>query len=79
MMPCRWQLMQMQKSHLMKILYGLSFAYTDDDNVSHQVFFNDAATNFNAMRFGCEYTLQVSACGDWAVKTIVCGDFIIEI
>ena len=37
--------------------YGLSFAYTDDDNVSHQVFFNDAATNFNAMRFGCEYTL----------------------
>lgn len=37
--------------------YGLSFGYTDDDNVNHQVFFNDAATNFNTMRFGCEYGL----------------------
>ena len=37
--------------------YGLSFAYTDDDNINHQVFFNDATTNFNAMRFGCEYGL----------------------
>lgn len=37
--------------------YGLSFAYTDDENVTHQVYFNDAATNYNAMRFGCHYGL----------------------
>lgn len=36
--------------------YSLDFAY-EDDNVLHQVYFNDAATNFNALRFGCEYGL----------------------
>ena len=35
--------------------YSLSFSYNDQSNVTHQVFFNDAATNFNTMRYGCEY------------------------
>ena len=37
--------------------YNLSYAYTDGDNVTHQVYFNDAITNFNTMRFGAEYPL----------------------
>jgi cellulose synthase/poly-beta-1,6-N-acetylglucosamine synthase-like glycosyltransferase/spore germination protein YaaH/peptidoglycan/xylan/chitin deacetylase (PgdA/CDA1 family) len=37
--------------------YNLNFAYEDDDNVVHQVYFTDAATNFNIMRFGSEYNL----------------------
>ena len=37
--------------------YSLSFAYNDDRNTLHQVYLNDAATNFNAMRFGTEYGL----------------------
>lgn len=37
--------------------YNLSFAYQDDNNVIHQVYFNDAATHFNTMRFGTEYGL----------------------
>jgi cellulose synthase/poly-beta-1,6-N-acetylglucosamine synthase-like glycosyltransferase/spore germination protein YaaH/peptidoglycan/xylan/chitin deacetylase (PgdA/CDA1 family) len=37
--------------------YGLSYAYIDDDGVNHQVYFNDAATNFNTMRFGADYGL----------------------
>lgn len=37
--------------------YNLSFAYRDDDDVTHTVFFTDAATSFNAMRFGTEYGL----------------------
>lgn len=36
--------------------YSLDFAY-EDDGVLHQVYFNDAATNFNTLRFGCEYGL----------------------
>jgi len=35
--------------------YSLSFSYDDQSDVTHQVFFNDAATNFNTMRYGCEY------------------------
>lgn len=37
--------------------YGLNYAYYDDRNVKHEVYFNDAATNFNTMRFGCDYGL----------------------
>ena len=37
--------------------YGLSYAYYDDRQVEHKVYFNDAATNFNTMRFGCDYGL----------------------
>lgn len=37
--------------------YSLNFAYTDDNDQIHQVFFNDAATHFNTMRFGAEYGL----------------------
>lgn len=37
--------------------YVLDYAYTDDENVTHQVYFNDAATHFNTMRFGVEYPL----------------------
>lgn len=36
--------------------YSLDFAY-EDDGTLHQIYFNDAATNFNALRFGCEYGL----------------------
>lgn len=36
--------------------YSLDFAY-EDDGVLHQVYLNDAATNFNALRFGSEYGL----------------------
>lgn len=34
--------------------YNLSFKYSDDNNVEHTVFFTDAATNFNTMRFADE-------------------------
>jgi cellulose synthase/poly-beta-1,6-N-acetylglucosamine synthase-like glycosyltransferase/spore germination protein YaaH/peptidoglycan/xylan/chitin deacetylase (PgdA/CDA1 family) len=37
--------------------YNLSYAYEDDDQVVHQVYFTDAATTFNVMRFGAEYGL----------------------
>ncbi len=35
--------------------YNLNFAYADDDQTVHQVYFTDAATTFNVMRFGAEY------------------------
>jgi len=34
--------------------YNLNYTYTDDDNVEHQVYFTDAATNFNTLRFAAE-------------------------
>lgn len=34
--------------------YNLNFAYYDEGNILHQVYFNDAATLFNIMRFGQE-------------------------
>ncbi|HCN53153.1 MAG TPA: glycosyl transferase family 2 [Prevotella sp.] len=37
--------------------YGLNFAYYDDRDIRHQVYFNDAATHFNTMRFGADYGL----------------------
>src|SRR5574344_243384 len=37
--------------------YNLSFAYQADNNIVHQVYFTDAATHFNTMRFGTEYGL----------------------
>lgn len=36
--------------------YSLDFAY-EDDGTLHQIYFNDAVTNFNTLRFGCEYGL----------------------
>jgi cellulose synthase/poly-beta-1,6-N-acetylglucosamine synthase-like glycosyltransferase/spore germination protein YaaH/peptidoglycan/xylan/chitin deacetylase (PgdA/CDA1 family) len=43
--------------------YSLYFSYRDEDDVSHQVYFNDAATNFNTLRYGCEY--DVAGFGVW--------------
>lgn len=37
--------------------YNLSYSYYDDDNLLHQVYFTDAATLFNMMRFGVTYHL----------------------
>lgn len=37
--------------------YNLDYAYADGDSVVHQVYFNDAITHFNTMRFGSEYPL----------------------
>ncbi|MDQ6608708.1 MAG: polysaccharide deacetylase family protein, partial [Bacteroidota bacterium] len=37
--------------------YNLHFNYFDDDNEEHQVYFTDAATAFNSMRFATEYDL----------------------
>lgn len=38
--------------------YNLSFTYEDDNNVPHTVYFTDAATTFNTMRFATEYGLS---------------------
>jgi cellulose synthase/poly-beta-1,6-N-acetylglucosamine synthase-like glycosyltransferase/spore germination protein YaaH/peptidoglycan/xylan/chitin deacetylase (PgdA/CDA1 family) len=37
--------------------YNLHFSYADDEGIPHQVFFTDAATTFNAMRFAQESEL----------------------
>ena len=37
--------------------YNLHYAYTDDDNIPHDVYFTDAATNFNTMRFAADNNL----------------------
>ena len=37
--------------------YNLSFSYIGNDNVTHDVYFTDAATQFNSMRFGSPYGL----------------------
>jgi poly-beta-1,6 N-acetyl-D-glucosamine synthase len=37
--------------------YNLSYSYIDDDNTKHTVFFTDAATAFNSVRFATEYNL----------------------
>lgn len=37
--------------------YNLHYAYTDDDNTSCEVYFTDAATTFNSMRFANESDL----------------------
>jgi peptidoglycan-N-acetylglucosamine deacetylase len=37
--------------------YNLNYSYTDDSSLTHQVFFTDAGTQFNTMRFGAEYGL----------------------
>jgi peptidoglycan-N-acetylglucosamine deacetylase len=38
--------------------YNLTFNYTADDNIDHKVYFTDAATTFNAIRFATEYGLS---------------------
>jgi len=38
--------------------YNLNFSYNDDDDKDHQVYFTDAATTFNALRFASEYGLS---------------------
>ncbi|HMC84325.1 MAG TPA: polysaccharide deacetylase family protein, partial [Chitinophagaceae bacterium] len=38
--------------------YNLTFSYIDDDGKDHTVFFTDAATTFNALRFAAEYGLS---------------------
>lgn len=35
--------------------YNCSFSYRDFNNIIHQVYFNDAASNFNTMRFADDY------------------------
>ena len=37
--------------------YNLHFSYADDEGIPHEVFFTDAATTFNAMRFATESQL----------------------
>lgn len=38
--------------------YNLNFTYNDDEDKDHQVYFTDAATTFNALRFASEYGLS---------------------
>jgi len=38
--------------------YNLFYNYYDDDDVVHHVYFTDAATNFNTLRFATEYNLS---------------------
>ena len=38
--------------------YNLDFSYTDDDKDNHKVYFTDAATTFNSLRFATEYGLS---------------------
>ena len=35
--------------------YNLSYKYSDENDIEHTVYFTDAATNFNTMRFATEY------------------------
>jgi peptidoglycan-N-acetylglucosamine deacetylase len=37
--------------------YNLSYQYADEGDVPHTVYFTDAATNFNTMRFASEYAI----------------------
>ncbi|HWJ29862.1 MAG TPA: polysaccharide deacetylase family protein, partial [Flavisolibacter sp.] len=37
--------------------YNLNYSYVDDDNIKHTVYFTDAATAFNSVRFATEYNL----------------------
>ncbi len=37
--------------------YNLHYDYTDENNVAHTVYFTDAATNYNTMRFASEYNV----------------------
>jgi poly-beta-1,6 N-acetyl-D-glucosamine synthase len=37
--------------------YNLYYKYTDDDSIRHDVYFTDAATNFNTLRFAVEEEL----------------------
>jgi cellulose synthase/poly-beta-1,6-N-acetylglucosamine synthase-like glycosyltransferase/spore germination protein YaaH/peptidoglycan/xylan/chitin deacetylase (PgdA/CDA1 family) len=41
--------------------YNLNYKYTDDAGIEHTVYFTDAATNFNTMRFAVEYGLKGTA------------------
>lgn len=41
--------------------YNLHFSYTDDNDVDHDVYFTDAATSFNTMRFATESGLAGTA------------------
>ncbi len=47
--------------------YNLSFSYYDDENQLHHVYFTDAATLFNVMRFGITYHL--AGFGVWRLGT----------
>ena len=38
--------------------YNLRFTYKDDNDADHEVYFTDAATTFNALRFAAEYGLS---------------------
>jgi spore germination protein YaaH len=38
--------------------YNLHFSYYDDNDLPHEVYFTDAATNFNTLRFATEYGLS---------------------
>jgi spore germination protein YaaH len=58
--------------------FNLNYSYTDSKNNTHTVFFNDAASIFNTMRFS-EYPLPEQHFGDWEVKTAGSGIFMIRI
>ncbi|MBZ5858446.1 glycosyltransferase [Flavihumibacter profundi] len=38
--------------------YNLHYTYYDDNNLEHEVYFTDAATNFNTLRFAAEYGIS---------------------
>lgn len=41
--------------------FNLNYSYTDSKNLTHTLFFNDAASIFNTMRFSSEYPLAGTA------------------
>ncbi|MEO8535780.1 MAG: polysaccharide deacetylase family protein [Flavobacterium sp.] len=60
------QAIAIAKQHNSKIKYNdnsynNSFSYTDSNGKKHQVYFTDAATNFNTIRFSDEYGLAGTA------------------
>ncbi|MHB1921686.1 MAG: glycosyltransferase [Chitinophagaceae bacterium] len=55
--------LSLAKQHHVKIdynedSYNLHFAYQDDNDITHDVYFTDAATNFNTMRFAAEFGMS---------------------
>jgi spore germination protein YaaH len=59
--------------------FNLNYSYTDSKNNTHTVFFNDAASIFNTMRFLQNILLPELRFGDWEVKTAGSGIFMIKI
>ena len=50
-------------------------SYLDEQNVQHDIWFQDAVTAWNEMRASQELGIRPSHCGDWARKTARYGGF----